>query len=140
MAFRHPSTLVPITFTYNGAVDDLTDVVLGYIHMDCKIMYLDVAVHDANHTFDTTTLTFEYDTSSDGSTWGTDTQIDTFATGAATGTPIRLQKTLDDLTNSEISLSNPEYGARVLLTAANVGTGADLGLTLILWVWPRDEN
>lgn len=138
MAFLTPGFLVPITFHYQGAVDDLTDVVLGYIHTDCKVFFIDWVVEDANHTFDTTTLTLEYDTSTDGSTYGTDTEIDSWATGAGTGTLVQGIQDLDDLTNSRIALSNPEYGARVLLTAANVGTGADTGLKLTLWVAPLD--
>lgn len=126
MAFLRPDFLVPVTFHYEGAVDNLTDAVLGYIHCDCKIFYIDYVPIDANATYDQTQITLEYD---DGAA-GADTQIDQFNVAAASGTRAFGQLTLDDLTNSFIP-----GGSRILMTAADVTTPADTGITFTFWVY-----
>lgn len=140
MAFVNPGFMIPVTFNYNGSVDNLTDVVLGYIPMDCEIFFIDWVVHDADNTFDTTLLTLEYDVSTDGTTYGDDTAIDAIQTGAATGTQLAGRVDVDDLSEGTISLTKAQepYGARILLTVDNVSTGADLGVTFIFWVVPTD--
>lgn len=127
MSFLRPANLIPLYLHYIGAVDNLTDVVLGFLQVDAKIFYIDIIVEDADNTFDTTTLTIEYD---DGAS-GVDTVIFTGASGAGSGSKVILNKTLDDLTTSLVP-----GGSRLLLTAANVSTGADTGLKITIWYQP----
>jgi len=140
MAFRTPGFMVPIRFHYQGSVDDLTDVVLGFIHFDCEIMFIDYVVEDANDTFDETDITLEYDTTTDGSTYGDDTVIDVITVPAASGTQAAGFVDPDDLTEGTITLSRAQapYGARILLTAEDVSTYADTGIQLTFWVVPTD--
>lgn len=126
MAFLRPAFLVPLELHYQGAVDNITDIVLGFMQVDAKIFYIDMIVEDADNTFDTTTLTIEYDEAG-----GADTVIFSGASGAGSGSLVVLNKTLDDLTTSLVP-----GGARLLLTAANVTTGADTGLKITIWYQP----
>ena len=124
MAMLAPAFTIPFTFEFLGAVDAVTDAVLGYIPFPCLIYQLDWRVHDANATFDTTLLTIEYDVSA-----GSDTVIESVQTGANTvaGTVANADLTEDDI----------PANARILLTVDNVSTGADLGVTLIFHVVPK---
>ena len=123
MAMLAPSFTIPFTFDYLGAVDDITDAVLGYIPFDCVVYQIDWRMHDANATFTTTVLTLEYDVAA-----GADTVIETITTGTDTvaGTVANADLTEDDI----------PAGARILFTANDVATGADLGVTFILHVIP----
>ena len=124
MAMRRPSFTIPFTFQYLGSVDAITDVVLGYIPFPCIIYQLDWRVGDANGTFSDTLLTIEYDVDA-----GADTVIETIQTAANT--------VVGTITNANLTEDDIPKNARILLTVDNVGTGADLGLTLTFHVIPK---
>jgi hypothetical protein len=121
MAFRRPANLVPITFTYNGAMDALTAKPLGVVQFDCEVYYIDVIMHDANATFDATVVTLLDDA----------VAIDAITVAAQAGTSIVTSVDADDLSEGTIAA-----GSAITLTVDDVGTGADLGATIILWVTP----
>ena len=122
MAFLVPENLQCLTLHYKGAIDNLTDVVLGYNRgPDMDIYYMDIFLDDASGTFDTTTITIEYD---DGAS-GADTVVDANASGADTR---QISVNRDALSASRIP-----GGSRFLLTVDNVSAGPDLGLTMQLW-------
>jgi hypothetical protein len=121
MAFRRPANLVPVTFTYIGAMDALTAVPLGTMRFDCEVYYIDVVMHDANVTFDETLITLLDDA----------VAIDAITVAAQAGTSITTSVDADDLSEGTIAADSA-----ITMTVANVSTGADLGVTIIMWVTP----
>lgn len=123
MAFLRPALLVPVTFVYQGAVDNITDYPLGVFQFDGEIYYIDVDMHDANNTFDETDLTFKA-----GST-----TLDVITVAAQSGTPVITSVDNDDLTEASVSA-----GDACTVTMENVSTGADLGFAVTFWINPTD--
>lgn len=122
MAFLRPEHLKCLTLVYQGAVDNLTDTVLGFNRgADMNIAYIDFYIEDANATFDQTVITLEYD---DGAS-GADTVIDANTVAANT------RET--NLDRDSITATKVPAGSRFLLTVDNVSTGADLGITFYIW-------
>lgn len=129
MAFLAPVFLVPVDFEYRGSLDTVTDHVLGYIHFDALVYYIEYRILDANDTYDATTVTLEWD---DGAS-GADTAIDAIAVAAATGTSAGVvQLDQDDLSSTAVIPA----GSRILLTASNPSTGADTAMLIKMWLYP----
>lgn len=125
MSFLRPVNLVPVTLVYQGAMDALTDVPIGKIHVSGEIYYIDVVMHDANATFDETDITLKILTQA----------IDVITIAAQAGTPVITSVTKDNLTEASVSA-----GDTVLMTVENVSTGADLGCAITLWINPTDDG
>jgi hypothetical protein len=131
MAFLRPANLIPVTFNYNGSLDNLTDHRLGFFHFDAKVFYIDVIPHDANATFDETLVTLEWE---DGD--GDDTAIDAITIAAQAGTHVVTSVDYDGLSSNAVIPASSD----LLMTVANVSTGADLGVTIIFWVENVDNG
>jgi hypothetical protein len=122
MAFKRPQHLIPVSFTWLGALDAITAQEIGKVQFDGEIYYIDVQAHDANATFSQTALTILADS----------TTLDVITLTANTKTAY---VTKDDLTEGTVTA-----GQAIKITAADVATGADLGVSITLWMVPSDRH
>ena len=127
MAFLPPANLQQMSMTYRGALDALTDVVIGHVYHDIEIFYITVIVDDANDTFTETDFTLEWEVIAGGS----DTVIDVITVAANTVTLNVVDA--DSLTDGTVP-----GGSRILMTVEDVATGADGGVTITFWYVPTD--
>jgi hypothetical protein len=123
MAFKRPGHLVPVSYTWLGALDNLDGVQVGKMQMDCKVYYIDVQVHDADGTFDETDFTIKAN------------DTDTIATITIAENTKKAYADADDLDENEIAA-----GSTINIDVENVNTGATLGVTFVLWVVPSDRH
>lgn len=123
MAFIRPALLIPVTFVYQGAVDNITDYPLGQFHFDGEIFYIEVDMHDANNTFDETDLTFKA-----GST-----TLDVVTVAAQAGSPALTSVDQDSITEATVNADDA-----CTCTMEDVSTGADLGFSVTFWINPTD--